>query len=331
MRSYFFIFLCLIFVQLSIAQVNSKHTYVNGYYRSNGTYVKGHYKTVKNNTNRDNFSTKGNNNPYTGQAGWVDPDINYSNGGSSYSSNNYNKPRYNYVKDEFGQNVINYSDGKEVFNLCESCYNIKYDKEIDYHWYTADEGINSSKGNSKGILLDGSYKMYDVNNFLIESSNYVKGIRHGDFIIWDKEKSFYTITKFNNGEIIYLKYKNDENLIIEYIGNPEELGGECNKYNSNGRLKSNAKVIGPDKVRFKYYFEENGKLFESYTNFKGIKDGEYITYHKNGNIYVKGLLKMGLMDGVWIFYKDNNELDFEIKFRIVEEYYNNGNLKVRGS
>ncbi len=68
------IFLILFIPILVKAQVNSNHVYVNGYYRSNGTYVKGHYRTAPNSTNRDNFSTYGNYNPYTGKSGWIDPD-----------------------------------------------------------------------------------------------------------------------------------------------------------------------------------------------------------------------------------------------------------------
>ncbi len=48
-------------------------THVNGYYRQNGTYVEPHYRSSPNNTVLDNYSTKGNVNPYTGQAGTVDP------------------------------------------------------------------------------------------------------------------------------------------------------------------------------------------------------------------------------------------------------------------
>lgn len=44
-------------------------TYVNGYYRSNGTYVQPHHRSDSNNTASDNWSTKGNYNPYTGKAG----------------------------------------------------------------------------------------------------------------------------------------------------------------------------------------------------------------------------------------------------------------------
>ena len=43
--------------------------YVSGYYRSNGTYVSGYHATNPNSTRNDNYSTRGNVNPYTGEAG----------------------------------------------------------------------------------------------------------------------------------------------------------------------------------------------------------------------------------------------------------------------
>jgi hypothetical protein len=51
-------------------------TYVRGYEKSNGTYVEPHYRTAPNNTVYDNYSTKGNVNPYTGQPGTKNPDSN---------------------------------------------------------------------------------------------------------------------------------------------------------------------------------------------------------------------------------------------------------------
>ena len=42
---------------------------VNGYRRSNGTYVQGHYRSKPNGNFYDNWSTKGNRNPYTGEWG----------------------------------------------------------------------------------------------------------------------------------------------------------------------------------------------------------------------------------------------------------------------
>lgn len=47
--------------------------YVSGYTRRDGTYVAPHYQTNPNGTLMDNYSTRGNVNPHTGQLGTVDP------------------------------------------------------------------------------------------------------------------------------------------------------------------------------------------------------------------------------------------------------------------
>lgn len=65
-----------------IASSASADQYVNGYMRKDGTYVQGHYRTNRNNYSYDNYSTRGNGNPYTGQRGYVDP----------YASSNQIKP-----------------------------------------------------------------------------------------------------------------------------------------------------------------------------------------------------------------------------------------------
>lgn len=47
---------------------------VRGYYKpSTGTYVMPHYKTSPNRSKFDNYSTKGNYNPFTGKKGYVSP------------------------------------------------------------------------------------------------------------------------------------------------------------------------------------------------------------------------------------------------------------------
>jgi hypothetical protein len=43
--------------------------WVNGYTRQNGTYVQGYHRSSPNSTVRDNYSYKGNANPYTGSIG----------------------------------------------------------------------------------------------------------------------------------------------------------------------------------------------------------------------------------------------------------------------
>lgn len=46
---------------------------VDGYTRQNGTYIQPHYRTSPNATRTDNWSTRGNTNPYTGQPGYRNP------------------------------------------------------------------------------------------------------------------------------------------------------------------------------------------------------------------------------------------------------------------
>jgi len=65
--------LCAIAVAALAFSAHASDTYVKGYVKADGTYVPGHYKTEPNATKLDNYSTKGNVNPYTGKAGTVDP------------------------------------------------------------------------------------------------------------------------------------------------------------------------------------------------------------------------------------------------------------------
>lgn len=55
---------------LSQSTINALTTTVNSYYRSNGTFVDSYVRTMPNSTNWDNFSTKGNYNPFTGSTGY---------------------------------------------------------------------------------------------------------------------------------------------------------------------------------------------------------------------------------------------------------------------
>ncbi len=48
-------------------------TYVNSYTRADGTYVQGHMRSGADGNRTNNWSTRGNTNPYTGQAGTRDP------------------------------------------------------------------------------------------------------------------------------------------------------------------------------------------------------------------------------------------------------------------
>jgi hypothetical protein len=48
---------------------NPSSVHVNGYTKSNGTYVAPHERSAPNDTKSDNWSHKGNTNPFTGEVG----------------------------------------------------------------------------------------------------------------------------------------------------------------------------------------------------------------------------------------------------------------------
>jgi hypothetical protein len=85
------IFLALVVLGFMMS-ICSADEYVNGYYKKNGTYVQPYHRTSPNNSTYDNYSTRGNTNPYNGNRGTVDPNSQYNNGlnGRHRNSNPYN-------------------------------------------------------------------------------------------------------------------------------------------------------------------------------------------------------------------------------------------------
>ena len=64
----------LLAVLLAATSVSAfAQTYVRPHVRSDGTYVQGHVRSAPNDTRIDNYSTRGNTNPYTGTAGTQSP------------------------------------------------------------------------------------------------------------------------------------------------------------------------------------------------------------------------------------------------------------------
>lgn len=61
------------FLISSVAMAKSGSHSVKGHFTKKGTYVKSHRQTNSNHTKRDNYSTKGNTNPYTGKKGTKKP------------------------------------------------------------------------------------------------------------------------------------------------------------------------------------------------------------------------------------------------------------------
>lgn len=65
---------------LALSVAASADVSVRGYTRKDGTYVQPHMRSDPNGTTLDNYSTRGNSNPYTGERGYRSDD-GYGSGG----------------------------------------------------------------------------------------------------------------------------------------------------------------------------------------------------------------------------------------------------------
>lgn len=57
----------------SVSEARGSNVRVGGYTRGNGAYVHSYMRTAPDRTRLNNWSTKGNINPYTGKIGTVNP------------------------------------------------------------------------------------------------------------------------------------------------------------------------------------------------------------------------------------------------------------------
>jgi hypothetical protein len=95
-----------------ISAISLADVHVRGHYRSNGTYVQPHYRSSPNGTTLDNYSTKGNVNPYTGKEGTVNPPI------YSYSpSNSISAPAVKNLMPKVPNNGSNRFNGIPIYEF----------------------------------------------------------------------------------------------------------------------------------------------------------------------------------------------------------------------
>jgi len=80
--------------------IAAAQTHVDGHFRRDGTYVPPHYRTNPDGNALNNWSTRGNVNPYTGERGTVDPyrpsSPSYGSGSSGYGNSLYGTKRRGY-------------------------------------------------------------------------------------------------------------------------------------------------------------------------------------------------------------------------------------------
>ena len=80
MKKFLCMSIAIVMLLCAVSTAYSRDTYVRGHTRRDGTHVQPHYRTSPNSTRNDNYSTRGNINPYTGQHGTQHRDYGYRGG-----------------------------------------------------------------------------------------------------------------------------------------------------------------------------------------------------------------------------------------------------------
>lgn len=86
MRSFLLTFSLILSFTVSTAAF-AGDVHVQGYTRKDGTYVQPHYRSAPDSSRNNNWSTQGNTNPYTGQAGTQPRQPEYGSGLGGNSNN----------------------------------------------------------------------------------------------------------------------------------------------------------------------------------------------------------------------------------------------------
>lgn len=63
------------------------------------------------------------------------------------------------------------------------------------------------------------------------------------------------------------------------------------------------------------YYYASGKLMESGTFTKGLKDQRWIRYNENGSTSALAFYNMGKKTGTWLVYDDNGHKRFEMNYK----------------
>lgn len=303
-----------------LAQVNSNHQYVSGYTRSDGTQVKGYYRTQANSTVNDNFSTVGNTNPYTGQAGWVPRDNGYS-GGSSYSSTNnysnytpsYSSTNYNYSSSytttpRNETKTVNYTDGKEIFEVCIGC-NVTAEDDKEYVWANSAGDIEITKGFYAGTLLNGKYVQKNESGIVTTKASFKKGIRDGDMFMYNDDGSLDKYYHFSDGVLDFAKYKDESGYTIKLIGPIGEPGFIKEVYDLNNDLLYETEIDKDGVATTSLYYEGSSQIMLKFTGFDiEDKNGPCTFYYENGVVGSFGDFEDNKKTGDWYYFDEEGQL-----------------------
>ncbi len=201
LRTFFLLITCFFLNNLS---AQKSDVFVNGYLKNDGTYIQPHFRTTPNNSMFDNYSTKGNYNPYTGKPGWIDPYLKVSN---SY----YARMPATY-KPDYGKLFI-YLNKKDSYNYFRIVDNFGYEYKL---FFTGLFRMNMNEVKEANRIFDVLRGDKGVNEFIAEESSYWYDITLKYLDATEEFEDLYSSTEK------YEKEKNYDGVLnrLNHVKNP---------------------------------------------------------------------------------------------------------------
>lgn len=332
----------LLVIAFGQGRVNPNNHYVKGHYR-NGTWVEGHHRTNPNGTNRDNYSTRGNTNPWTMQPGWIPPDNNplpsysessrltntarsyspilnintvpasRSNSSNSSNANSYTPNTWSsgYYDLSAGDRTINYTNGREEFKVAAPM-KIVYHRDRTYFSFDVyKKEVEETEGGAEGqLLLNGPYRFYDQSGALRLTENYKHGLKHGSALRYDESGSLLEKMEYFEGLLTYFKFTDEEGTTFEMFGVMEQPKSRLLISNQTGLFKK-VEFLGNSRTKHTEYDPATKITIQEYDEIDGQRNGNSRRYFPNGQLKEKGIYQDGIPNGPFELYHENGQLSMK--------------------
>jgi antitoxin component YwqK of YwqJK toxin-antitoxin module len=224
--------------------------------------------------------------------------------------------------------------GYESFSLLKENPQLQFKPEKEYYWFNNFSGVQSTKGGAGGQLLHGKLQQFLPNGMLVVEMNFSFGLKNGVSKEWDNEGTLISDSRYENDNLVYTKFINDEGYYIEWIGELFKKGSTKNVYGDDGRnLLQKHELFEDFKAIITNYYPYPVNIVESsfVAELSGdLKYGFYKVYYKNGQPKIEGNYENTNRVGIWKYYDEFGSLTLTESYRIYKEFYSNGKIKIEG-
>lgn len=218
----------------------------------------------------------------------------------------------------------NYYESGNVFSKGKLLHGFA---EGEWEYYT-ETGSVAAKGNFSNGLEEGFWQYFDESGKLTLLQQYEKGFQHGMFTSYFDENLInqqggYKYDRMDGEWTTFYQDKTIQEKGKYYLDMPE---GDWEYFHENGKIYQKGRFEKGERRGIWKTWDNEGELLEEvdhisenqveWITYRSAADkpsvengnGQFISYHPNGEVAVSGPIKNKKMEGAWNFYDENGNL-----------------------